>query len=239
MIDLVTVAFNHPGTIREQHRLLHKYLREDFVLTVLDNSSTRAGTQAISNLCTWLGVGYQRLTVDSHRHDLALQWGCLFLRERGAPYIGFLDHDVYPIRETRLIPLIEEGGGLWGIPQNYNGRDYLWPGLCFFSTEWLGNDDLVLLSLDGDTGSGMCVLLEKRGFSPQHFNGPLGTIVPLIEERDRAVQAYACEIFGDWLHAFNMSRWLEGQWHLRRRFVHYRKLQAKKETALFEMLAAL
>ena len=109
---LASIAFNQPKLVKEQKRLFGKFLKDDFELLVVEN--------------------------ESRMHHEGLNAAAVHLLESKAPYIGFLDHDVFPIRPTTLIDKIEEAG-FYGVGQRHSatGHLYLWPGFCFFSRKWL------------------------------------------------------------------------------------------------------
>lgn len=230
-LALASIAFNRPNVIAEQIRLLKKYLLDPFELTVFDNSSDDSAAEEISRRCVEEKTGYQRLTSRLHHEGLNVA-GKEFLAGNTA-YLGFLDHDIFPTRPTRLVPLIEKAG-FYGVGQRHpaTGRLYLWPGFCFFSRTWLADRPLDFSGLrdgdsrnDGDTGS--CLwqlfadedwkLLYRAEHSYQVVRKPDG----------HGLQSWGVEKIDDWLHLSNASDWM---------IVPKPK---EREKILAEMLAAL
>lgn len=212
MIALATVAFNHPRLVSEQIRLLWKNLEDEFRLTVFDNSSLPSAADEIERVCAAGGVGYLRLSTRMH-HDGLNQAARELLSDEGE-YIGFLDHDIFPIRATTLIDKIEEAG-FYGVGQRHpaTGRLYLWPGFCFFSRKWLNGRSLDFSGLrdgdrrnDGDTGSGLWPLFAEEDwqklFRAEHLHRPIR------EPDEYGLQSWGYEQIGDWIHFSNGSHWM-------------------------------
>jgi glycosyl transferase family 2 len=209
MIALATVAFNQPWLVEEQIRLLAKHLRDPYRLTVFDNSTDPQAAKKIHAVCQ--EVEYERLPGGDHH--VALNAAAAALRG-SAPYIGFLDHDVFPTKPTRIISLIKKTG-FYGVGQQHpaSGRLYLWPGFCFFSTTWLGDRPLDFSGIrdgdprnDGDTGSNLWPLFTDEDwrmfYRAQHYYRP-------IREPDSfGLQSWGVEYIGDWLHLSNGSNWM-------------------------------
>jgi hypothetical protein len=211
IIDLVTIGFNVSWSITDQIRLLRKYLADPYVYTVCDNSTDESKAIRIAAVCREENVGYIRLPSNpglgpSDSHGLALTWAWRnYLKTRGASYLGFLDHDIFPIRHTRLIPDIRTVG-VYGHQQDRLGLWYLWPGFCFLSRESLGDTDLDFVPSEGlDTGG----QLWKSVYSHRDRSKlprPAHRYERLREGRDDP-QADYVEYLGDWLHAINASNW--------------------------------
>lgn len=216
MIALASIAFNRPRVVSEQIRLLKKNLKDPYALIVFDNSSQELAADEIEKVCAAGGVGYVSTGVTMH-HD-ALNYAGRFFTDKlmsdPPPYIGFLDHDVFPVRETRLIPLIEEAG-FYGIGQRHpaTGHLYLWPGFCFFSRKWLAGRPLDFSGLrdgdkrnDGDTGSSLWPLFVdedwKKMYRVEH------SYQPIRKPDEYGLQSWGVERMGDWLHFSNASRWM-------------------------------
>ena len=213
MIALATIAYNHPRLISEQIRLIGKNLYDRHELVVFDASSSEKESVAIRGICEAHETRVVRL--DMHTHHEALNLAAMWLRAAEAPYIGFLDHDIFPIRPTSLRDLIE-GAGFYGVGQRHpaTGHLYLWPGFCFFSREWLAGRPLDFSGLrdgdrrnDGDTGSGLWPLFTdedwEKLFRVPHFHRP-------IRKPDAyGLQSWGYEVIGDWLHFSNASMWMK------------------------------
>lgn len=210
MIALATIAFNRPRMIAEQIRLLGDYLIDEHELLVYDASSDAGAAEEIRLLCEGR-TPYWR--AGTHRHHEALNEAARALGSRGE-HIGFLDHDVFPTKPTRLEPLIEEAG-FYGVGQRHpaTGRLYLWPGFCFFSREWLGDRELDFSGLrdgdprnDGDTGSSLWSLFADEDWE-KLYRAPHAH--EAIRRPDNfGLQSWGVERIGDWLHLSNASDWM-------------------------------
>ncbi len=210
LLDLVSVAFNNDRVIRHQHRLLTKNFQDPFHYTVADNSSDAASAERIREFCRTEGVAYVRLPAfpaadGSASHGQALNWLWRnFLRCRQARWFGFLDHDVFPLRPTALLPLLEQSP-IYGRLQERGDRWYLWPGFCFYRSDFCRHARLdfrpvPLLDTGGGNWAPLYSRLEKSSLPPVPYG-----FIPLRDGAD--VQADQMETFGDWLHTINASGW--------------------------------
>lgn len=213
-LHLVTVAFNRHEWIAEQIRLLQKHLEDEWMLTVLDNSPTPS--EAIREVAlSTTRTAYERPETPRRMHHEALNHMARRFAEMGDEYIGFLDHDVFPIRRHSLIPKIKQAGFL-GIGQRapQSGNLYPWPGWFFCSREWLAGREMDFTGRDGaDTGSGLQPL-----FTPVDWEGlyAVGHGYEAIRHPDDVgLQSWGVECFStskgeppDWIHLTNGSRWM-------------------------------
>lgn len=206
MLDLATITFNVEWLVKEQIRLLRTHLTDDYQLTVYDNSSVVDVAWRISDLCHAENTRYIRVPTHHRTHEQALLHACEDLLNRQAPFIGFLDHDVFPTRATSLTSLAVNG--VFGVQQNQKGVTYLWPGLLVIKREWLdGKTPLNLGSVGGaDTGSGLSELLtveDLAGISVVEYG--YEEVLP----RNGVTQAWAIERIGPFIHLGNASNWLK------------------------------
>lgn len=221
MIALATIAFNKPRCVDEQIRLLWKHLEDEWTLIVVDQSTNvEMAAQIREIVLANVGCVYVHPKTRMHHEGLNLASEML-LEEPGlvmpysdAPYIGFLDHDIFPIRPTTLIDKIEEAG-FYGVGQRHpaTGNLYLWPGFCFFSREWLAGRPLDFTGYrdgdrrnDGDTGSGLAPLFADEDWEKMYR-------VPhahhaLRRPDEYGLQSWGYETLGDWLHFTNASGWM-------------------------------
>lgn len=205
-LDLATIAFNQTWPILYQMRLFSKFLTDEHELSVYDNSDDGPSV-AVSRLCESFGTRYVRIESKTHVHADALNVACEDLLERGAPYIGFLDHDVYPTKPTSMIKLAENG--FFGIGQRApSGHRYLWPGFCIFSREWLDGRIPDFGGIPGaDTGSMLAGLFSEQDWEtvPEIHWG----YEQIRPDDGHGTQSWAIERMGDWIHLVNASGWLK------------------------------
>lgn len=210
VIQLVTVAFNNPLVIALQDDHLQANLTDRYRWTVADNSPRRDARCALRNVCRERGIPYVRLPRNpytgrdpSRSHAEALNYVTRrYAAELPAPVVGFLDHDVFPMRPTSVV---ERMGAavVYGRAQERAGVSYLWPGLLFVRP-----DGIDLRALDfhpwqgGDTGAGLYPTLLRR-LRPDQV-----TLTGTESHRFRKdTERY--EIFDDWVHTMNASYWKE------------------------------
>lgn len=214
-LDIVTIAFNKPRLISEQIRLLRKHLTDDHRLVVIDNSNDRAQAQNIRELCERTNTPYVFCAGEKSEHHAALNfaWESV-LEPSGSPYVGFLDHDIFPTAATSLIDRIEPVG-FYGVGQRHGptGRLYLWPGFCFFSRDWLAGRDLDFDGIrgrekkdDGDTGSMNWPLFQHSNWEDMYVNKH--GYQPIREPDDYGLQSWGFEWVSDWVHFSNGSHWM-------------------------------
>jgi hypothetical protein len=217
-LDLATISFNQTWPIVYQIRLLEKYLTDPYELSVYDDSAEGPAI-AIDRVCSHYGARYMRVPGTPHLqsatqtpHAKGLNYACQDLLYRGAPYIGFLDHDVFPTRKTSLIKLAKPG--FFGVGQRHGKSQlrYLWPGLCVFSKKWLagrvpdfGGIEEENRRHNGDTGSMLSQLFTEADWEklPWVKYGYL----PIRPEDGGGTQSWCIEEIGDWIHLGNVSGW--------------------------------
>lgn len=216
MIALFSVGFGRHDLLFHQKRLLDKYLDDDFGLCLIDNTP---GLQRnmMERVCRDNGIGYIHNYEGKTEHDDALNFAAAHVTQTGDDFFGFLDADVFPRRHTTLIDKIKKSG-FYGLPQTHTPTmsRYLWPGLCFFSREWLDGRVLNFSGIRGDQKSedGDCGSMTSSLFSESDWkNMSLITAgygqIRDVSEPDENIQSWGYEIIGDWVHLMNSSHWLD------------------------------
>lgn len=214
MIDIVSVAFNCVHTVRQQIRLIRKYLQDPFCLTIADNSTDRHCREEIRRLCQAEKVAYiglptnpYRKTKCSNSHGTALDWMWRnYLSARPTAYFGFLDHDIYPVRRTSILKNLS-GRKVHGALQVREPRWYLWAGFSFFERSAVQDVEISFRPIeDLDTGG--------RNFQTLYSRLQRANLIFPAQQyhqlRDGDLkQADQFETLGDWVHTFNASQWVE------------------------------
>jgi len=210
-IDIVSIAYNNDKVIAHQIRLIRKYLVDPWCYTVADNSSDPHFRDSIAALCKQQGISYVGLPANSFRnpsmsHGSALNWIYhRYIKKRSAQFFGFIDHDIYPIRPTRIIPHLL-GKSAYGHFQKRGHRWYLWPGFSFFERSATENVELNFLPILGlDTGGGNYSVFYSQ-LKANDLVHPFHTYGRLREGDCHQSASYEC--IGDWLHTFNGSYWI-------------------------------
>lgn len=227
------IVFNNPEVIKQQIRLLKKYLKDDFDYYVFDNSNNELASLKIKEICNKQNILYLKLPpnpdykgIVGRSHGYALNWSYYNYFKEKYRYFGLLDHDVFPIRITSVLEKLKIDG-LWGLKHIRDSRWYIWPGFCFFDMEYINNAKLDFLPWsDLDTGGAnwKTVYLLKPPISDlpfscakindllanQYLNWP-NIMIPKSEYRLLNAKLLETddlvEFFGDWIHFFNASNW--------------------------------
>jgi hypothetical protein len=211
MTFLTTIAFNNPRMIELQATWIPRNVADSHVWTVADNSSRRRCRRAIRAICRTHGVCYLPLPANpytrrdpSRSHAEALNFVARRWANRpGSPVVGFLDHDVFPVRRSHIC----EGVGsaiAYGREQQRGEVWYLWPGLLF-----LRADRIDLSSLDfhpwagGDTGAGLAQAIYAHHERDR---------IRVMREETDLIDAEGDDRYqqlDDWVHTENGSYWRE------------------------------
>lgn len=143
---IMVIAFNTSELIKLQHKELKKHLKEGFDYLVVDNSSDKNTSQDLYRFCKSENISYVKVPKNpltgiraSGSHGVALNWCYKNIIQKYKPrFFGFLDHDVFPIKETILTEKITSG--FYGIIRERKEPFwYLWPGFSFFEYEKIQN----------------------------------------------------------------------------------------------------
>lgn len=214
VIDLFVVGFGRPDLLAHQHRLLTKYLGDDFTLNVLDNTQDTGLALEMQRIASEVG-SYLPVKSAKHEHPDALKIAAAVAEGMASDYWGTLDHDVFPRGPVTLIDKIDQAG-FYGIGQRHTPTQtqYLWPGFCFWKREWLAGrtpnyDGIRGIDKrdDGDCGSMLHTLFDVEDWArlarPEHG---YGTIRP---PDTYGLQSFGYEFFDGWVHLTNASRWMQ------------------------------
>lgn len=211
-VDIITVAFNNDKVIRQQIRLLNKYILDSYYYTVADNSSDPTKQDEIAQICNQFEVSYIRLPRNPYNeispslsHGIALNWLYKnYVSPRKATFFGFIDHDIFPVRPTTIINYLKSSN-VYGLVQEREQMWYLWPGFCFFSYAFVKGCKVDFMPIKGcDTGGG--------NWHPI-YSSMNREMIPQVKHEYRSLrnggdpQGDLVEYIGDWLHTFNASKW--------------------------------
>lgn len=199
--------------INHQIRLIRKYLSAPFGYTVADNSSDAGKKAEIKRICLEQNVAY--FEIPNHipegnpsiSHGIALNWVFNhYLKPRRAAFFGFLDHDIYPIRPTAIIPYLLKYP-VYGLIQGNEIEWYLWPGFSFFNEGYTAGMDLNFEPVVGkDTGGGNWEPLYSR--LDKNLIPALRHSYSQLRSGD-VTQFDRVELLSEWVHTFNGSYWME------------------------------
>jgi hypothetical protein len=230
-----TIAFNNSLVINYQIRLLKKYLLDSHVHIIFDNSNNAVESEQIRNICSQNKTAYIRLpmnplhtSVGSGSHAYALNWVYknYFKRLRYTAF-GFLDHDVFPIKPTRILERLKTAH-FWGLKHYRDNLWYLWPGFCFYNLENIYNKKINFSGYknmdngganwkslyryhDGDFQNleyNCADINELLNTDLQNWSKMMISRADYKEKNPRLLDGDEfVEFFGDWVHLFNASNW--------------------------------
>ena len=208
----VVVAFNDVSLIKYQFRLLRRFVKEKYSYLVADNSNDKTSANMIRMYCMENQIAYIKLPDNSLKlsdsHAATLNWVSrnVLSSLKEVEWIGFIDHDCFPIRE---ISVYETGQIFYGLRQERGEKWYLWPGFCFFKTKCIDISKLDFSCTNwGDTGSAMYETIYNNETGDLCF-AELKYEQILLNEKAKYVQEGQIEILdGKWCHVSNGSNWL-------------------------------
>jgi hypothetical protein len=216
MLALYTIGFGRPELLYHQKRLLDKYMDDEYGLCLIDNTPGLMRNK-MEKVCRDEGIGYLHSPGPKYEHDDGLNYGAEDAAAKGHDFFGFLDADVFPCKHTTVLDKLQHPG-FYGLPQTHMATKarYLWPGLCFFSKEWVNGRRLNFTGIravdkrdDGDCGSAMYSLFSGQDW----FDAPLISFgygsIREPTKTDEFIQSWGYELIGDWFHMLNSSHWLK------------------------------
>jgi hypothetical protein len=216
---LLTIAFNNDFLIKEQIRLVKKYVTDTGVTHIIvDNSSVSCKRQLIREICLKEQTNYISLPWNwfsnfdkrgSYSHGMALNW-CYYnlIRKYQPIFFGFIDHDLFPIHPYSIIEKLSTQP-FYGQMRDRDAGWYLWPGFCFFRFGAVSTLKLNFMPTKiGDIyldsgGSNFREIYSKYDKTTLHFCEPV--IAENIREGGRFYADMVHYIDRYWLHAINGS----------------------------------
>ncbi len=216
-LDLATIAFNNPTVIEHQICLVRKYIQGNYNYIVADNSTDKAASQQIKQLCQNANVPYIRLPKNrlgiisaSYSHAASLNWVYQKIIKLHRPtYFGFIDHDLFPIRPISIDEKLKTAP-LYGKVVTRENLWYLWAGLCFFRFDFVENANVDFLpttveKIYLDSGGGNWNDIYSKFDSAQL--PPCDVRLEQLREGDNYHSDFVQYMDDCWLHLINGSNW--------------------------------
>lgn len=212
ILDIVTVSLNNETVISYQIKFLKKNLLDPFFYTVIDNSTDPKEEKKILAVCKKFQVGYIKaprnpftLVNPSSSHGSTVNWIYeQYIKPRKAKYWGVIDHDIFPVKSTRIIYHLKKQP-VYGFLQERKNVWYLWPGFSFFNADRVKGKKMDFMpSHAADTGSRNYKSLYSK-LNPGKMNFPEHKYLRV--GKGNMPQSDLAEFIGNWVHTFNASGW--------------------------------
>lgn len=215
---LTTIAFNNLEILKIQYQQLKKNLKDEFIYMIADNSSILSISEEIKNYCVNEKIPYVKLPPNPYKnpsksHGIALNWVYKNVIKKYDPhFFGFLDHDIFPYKETSIIPYIQNN--VFGLIQERENKWYLWAGFCFYDFKNLKKINMNFLPSKGlDTGGSNYYILYKD-INKNNFKKLPQIYIDTktenkVSEISNSNTTTTIECIGDWIHLMRISNWNE------------------------------
>lgn len=209
---LITVAFNNAQVLDWQLALCKRFIEDEYLHVILDNSSSLGVRRKNKSICVHHGVAYISLPPNpwtdihnSRSHGIALDWAFRHVvPQYSFQVLGLLDHDVFPVKRHSLLTDMNDKLYM-GVLQERTKLWYLWPGLFFVRSSALDLDNFSMLPTGkADTGGALWEKVFRHMDRKEVF---------FWEERECRLRegasrqsAFYYQI-GPWIHTVNASYW--------------------------------
>lgn len=209
-VTFVIICYNISSLIKLQLDCLRKFCLDDYDVLVVDNSSDLKIAEEIKYFtsiemnCTYIKTSASSLN-GSASHAFAS--GVAYLKVKDHPYVVFLDHDLFPVKEFSVIETLGDKY-LAGIGQAKGEHTYMWPGALYINNKII-DKELVDLSPDHsknmDTGGRLYLAIERYGKDACVFFDEMYEQNPNFTKSSR--NFYAMINGGTFLHFLSGSNW--------------------------------
>lgn len=216
---LVIVTFNAPDLTEWQLYALEQHFEDSKLIILADNSTSMAARARIRSLAHDYGAVFRALPTPppakpSYSHGLALNWVHRnLLAATQSAYIGFLDHDIFPICRVSYKERLLHQRSLGRVRQ-HQSYFYYWPGFSLFDRTFFGaTADFRPHPIYGDTGASnwprYYSALNGGNLHPCTFRD-MDIDVLLGKRPDKGARSSGSmlELIDDcWVHPRNGSNW--------------------------------
>jgi hypothetical protein len=163
---IFTTAFNRPDFIEWQHRLLTKFMRDEYEYVVFSDANTNQSQAAIQKVCDELGVRCIAIPQDIHtrpyltrqsgdnlqqpniRNCNAVQWAWdHYIVKHDGPVL-LIDSDMFPIRPFSAEEILKDHDlayVCWSTSDlvSHQNYDYMWIALICFNMNTLPSPNTI------------------------------------------------------------------------------------------------
>lgn len=216
VIDIVVVAFNNFRVIEKQYNLLNVFMKDQYCYTIFDNSTKIDETNKIREFCEKNKIPYIKLKKSltlkkmiSENHAIALNYIYrYYLKMRHAKYIGFLDHDIFPIEDYNVTDILDKQN-IYGYMIIRDEISYVWPGFCFFKFDYIFDKKVDFLPdwlHHGDTGASNYKTVYKEFLEKNDLIFANHERRKILDGNDPQNDMYSI-IDDKWIHMLNGGNW--------------------------------
>lgn len=167
-VTFVIITYNISNLIKLQCECIAKFCKDPYEILVVDNSSDVKIAEDIkyfASLCaetTYIKTNASSLN-GSASHAFAS--GVAYSKVKDHPWIAFLDHDIFPVREFSVIETLGDKI-IAGIGQAKGDKTYMWPGALLLHNDKIEKDMVDLSpnhSFFMDTGGNTYKIIDFYG----------------------------------------------------------------------------
>jgi len=196
-VQIFTSVVNRPDFVEIQDKLFRKYMKEDYVFNVVDDSPTEDLAQQFKTICEKNNIVYYRKDQDPNKQNesvyksnihasITYKWTFdnILLKKHSDSMILFLDSDMFLVDDFNITDHIGDSI-MSGLPQTRGNVRYMWNGLMFFNMPKIIEIDTDLDFSDGvvegeltDTNGHLYYYFKRNNIDfketdvtyPTHFN---------------------------------------------------------------------
>jgi len=196
-VQIFTSVVNRPDFVEIQDKLFRKYIKDEYIFNVVDDSPTVELSEQFKNICEKNNIVYYRKEQDSIKNNesvlksnvhasITYKWTFdnILLKKHSNSIILFLDSDMFLFDDFSITEHIGDFI-MSGLPQTKGKVKYMWNGLMFFNMPRIVEIDTDIDFSDGivegeltDTNGHLYYYFKRNGIDfketdviyPTHFN---------------------------------------------------------------------
>ncbi len=168
-VGVIVITYNLSSEVfLLQMAAIRKYLTDDFVIEIFDNSNNLEMAEHIRYHAEQLGIKYTKTFSNSQNgsdsHSFAANLSYQRIKNDYSYYL-YLDHDLIPVRNFSVIRMLENDKVMAGIGQGAK-KKYFWPGCVMWNADVIDRgmiDFSYSHELGLDTGGGLYKIVDRYG----------------------------------------------------------------------------
>lgn len=170
MIKVFIFVFNRPDILEYQILSLKKYIKNNFLITIVYDRHDGKYDEEFQNICNTYNLNLIKHEAEGNKtpseyHAMSVDFIFTNFINDG-DIVLFLDHDMFAIENIDLLKILSENDVV-GLYQNRGTIRYVWPGILLFKYDSLKNINFNFLPTihNGqhlDTGGGTYKLFDQK-----------------------------------------------------------------------------